>query len=239
MVLLTTPWRAGLDHVEHAAGPGSPEAKAALERIDAMVGELVAAERKAHPDAAIAIVSDHGFAKVDSDINLIRPFVDAGLIRLDAAGKVVGWDAEPWFAGGSAAIVLAKPDDAALVAKVRALLARLQADPALRIAEVIDRPEIARRGGAPEASFYGYFQPGAEMGHDPAAPPVSPSSIKGMHGFAAALPEMRATFLIDAPSAGLRGDLGLIDMRAIAPTLARVMEAELPQAEVKGLAGGQ
>lgn len=226
---------AGLDHVEHESGPGSAEAHAALERIDAMVGELVAAERKVRPHAAIAIVSDHGFAPVDSDINLIRPFIEAGLIRIDAAGKVTGWDAEPWHAGGSAAIVLARPDDSALVAKVRGVLARLQADPALRIAEVIERAEIARRGGAPEASFYLYFRPGAEMGRNPIAPPVSPSTVKGMHGFAASLPEMRATFLIDAPGSGLRGDLGLIDMRAIAPTLARIMGMSLPQAEMPGL----
>ncbi|MDB5686239.1 MAG: alkaline phosphatase family protein, partial [Rhizorhabdus sp.] len=120
-------------------------------------------------------------------------------------------------------------------AKVRALLAGLQADPAMRIAEVIEREEIARRGGAPEASFYVYFKPSAEMGRNPVAPAVSPSSVKGMHGFAASLPEMRATFLIDAPAMGFKGDLGLIDMRAIAPTLARVMGTNLPQADVAAL----
>jgi predicted AlkP superfamily pyrophosphatase or phosphodiesterase len=230
-----TVYLAGLDHIEHVAGPGSAEANAALERIDAMIGSLAEAERTAHPDAVIAVVSDHGFASVDTDINLIRPFVAAGLIRLDAAGKVSEWEAEPWFAGGSAAIVLARPDDAALVAKVRTLLERLKADPAMRIAEIIDRPEIARRGGATAASFFVYFQLGAEMGRDPAAAPVSPSKSKGMHGFSAALPEMRSTFLIAGPGIGLHGDLGEIDMRRIAPTLARVMGTSLPGAEMQPL----
>lgn len=230
-----TVYLAGLDHIEHAAGPGSAEAGAALERIDTMIGSLAEAERAAHPDAVIAVVSDHGFAPVDSDINLIRPFVDAGLIRRDAGGKVSGWEAEPWFAGGSAAIVLARPDDAALVARVRALLDRLKADPAMRIAEIIDRPEIARRGGGMEASFFVYFQLGAEMGRDPAAALVSPAKVKGMHGFSAALPEMRSTFLIAGRNIGLHGDLGEIDMRQIAPTLARVMGATLPGAEMEPL----
>lgn len=230
-----TVYLAGLDHIEHVAGPGSTEAKAALERIDAMIGTLAEAERAAHPDAVIAVVSDHGFASVDTDINLIRPFVEAGLIRLDAAGKVSEWEAEPWFAGGSAAIVLARADDAGLIGKVRTLLERLEADPAMRIAEIIDRPEIARRGGATAASFFVYFQLGAEMGRDPAAPPVSPSKSKGMHGFSAALPEMRSTFLIAGPGIGLHGDLGEIDMRRIAPTLARVMGGNLPGAEMEPL----
>jgi len=42
---------------------------------------------------------------------------------------------------------------------------------------------------------------------------------------------MRSTFLIAGPGIAKGRDLGEIDMRAIAPTLAKVMGATLPEAE--------
>ncbi len=100
-----TVYLTGLDHQQHADGPGTPPAHAVLERIDAIVGALIAAERNVHPDAVIAVVSDHGFAPIAHETNLFRAFIDAGLITLDPAGKVKGWEAMPWPSGGSAAVV--------------------------------------------------------------------------------------------------------------------------------------
>ena len=65
-----TVYLTALDHEQHGEGPNTPQAHAILTRIDAIVGRLVAAEMTAHPDAAIAVVSDHGFSKVDTEINL-------------------------------------------------------------------------------------------------------------------------------------------------------------------------
>lgn len=225
-----TVYLAGLDHVEHEYGPDTPEARAALERIDALVGTMVAAATAADPHAIVAVVSDHGFAPISTDVNLFGPFIAAGLITVEN-GKVKSWDAMPWLAGGSCAVVLARPDDAALKAKVAGLLAGFRADPKLGIAEVIDRPEIARRGGGARADFWIGFKPGFETGRDPAAPPTAPSKSKGMHGYDPSLPEMRSTFLLIGKDLPYKGNLGEIDMRAIAPTLAKLMGAELPDAD--------
>ena len=73
---------AALDHLEHASGPFSADSEAALEEIDRMVGTLQKAMRDQAPDAAICIVSDHGFAAIDHQLNLRVPFVKAGLITL-------------------------------------------------------------------------------------------------------------------------------------------------------------
>lgn len=94
-----TVYLTALDHEQHGSGPDTPQAKAVLEKIDAIVGELVAAERKAHPDAAIALVSDHGFEATTTGLNLYRAFIDAGLIALDKDGKVASWTAMPWIMG--------------------------------------------------------------------------------------------------------------------------------------------
>jgi predicted AlkP superfamily pyrophosphatase or phosphodiesterase len=230
----TTVHLRGLDHIEHESGPGSPEAKAALETLDGAVGRLITEARKAEPDLVVAIVSDHGFAPVEHAVNLIAPFVQAGLITLDTGNKVTAWQAEPW-GGASAAVVLARPDDAALKTKVAGLLNDLAAKPELGIAHVAEAGEIAQLGGTPMASFWVDFKPGYMMGTNPAAPPVGPGTVKGTHGYFPSHPEMRATFILSGPSIAKRGTLGEVDMRDIAPTLAKIMKVSLPSADGKPL----
>ncbi len=228
----TTVYLAGIDHQEHKSGPGSPGANRTIERTDALVGEMVDAARKAMPDVTIAVVSDHGFLPVATDVNLFAPFIAAGLITIGPDQKVASWEAEPWIAGGTATIMLARPDDAALVAKVRALLDRLAADPAYHITAVLDRAEIRRRGGPAEGSFLIAMAKGFETGRDPAAANDLPSTYKGMHGYLPDLPEMRSTLIVAGPGLKRRGDLGFVDMRAIAPSLARILGVGLPTASV-------
>lgn len=228
----TTVYLAGIDHTEHHDGPDSAAAKAAIEATDALVGRLVRAARAAMPDVTVVVVSDHGFLPVSTDINLFKPFIDAGLITLDAKGQVTGWQAMPWIAGGTAAIRLARPDDAALIAKVRGVLAAMASDPAYKIASVLDRSAIAKAGGDGEASFLVAMQPGTETGRDPAAPIAKPSVYKGMHGYVPWDPAMRSTLIVAGPGIAKGKDLGVVDMRAIAPSIARRLGASLRSAEV-------
>jgi predicted AlkP superfamily pyrophosphatase or phosphodiesterase len=232
-----TVYLTALDHEQHEKGPDTPQAHAVLKRIDAIVGRLVAAQMQAHPDSVIAVASDHGFSKVDTEINLYRAFIDAGLITLDDKGKVASWEASPWNSGGSSAVVLARPDDAALKAKVAALLATLKADPKNRIAEIAEPADIAKMGGNPDASFYVSFAPNAYAGgfKGKDAPLVGPSGSKGTHGYFPTSPLMRSSFMMMGKGVAKGRNLGEIDMRAIAPTLAKVMGVALPDAEVAGL----
>lgn len=234
-----TAYLTSLDHEQHARGPGSPEAHAALERIDAVVGGLVAAELAAHPDAAIAIVSDHGFEAIGRETDFFRAFIDAGLIRLDAKGAVASWDAMPWPSGGSAAIVLARPDDKALMARVADLLAAMKADPANGIAAIADRATIARMGGNPEASFFVNMAPDAAAAGafgGAAAPLHAIPKYLGTHGYFPEIANLRATFMIMGQGLPNGRALGEIDMRAIAPTLASLIGVPLGGAEQPPLA---
>lgn len=225
-----TVYLAGIDHEEHHSGPDTPEAITTIERTDALVGELIDAARRSMPDVTIAVVSDHGFLPVTTDINLFAPFVAAGLVTIGPDGKVVSWLAEPWIAGGTATVMLAHPDDAALVARVKALVDRLASDPAYHIAAVLDREEIARAGGPAGASFMIALQRGFETGRDPGAPIATPSTYKGMHGYLPDWPEMRSTLIVAGPGVRRHGDLGVLDMRAIAPSLARILGVSLTTA---------
>ncbi len=232
-----TVYLTALDHEQHKEGPDTPQAHAILKRIDAVVGRLVAAQMQAHPDSVIAVVSDHGFSKVDTEINLYRAFIDAGLITLDDKGKIKSWEASPWNSGGSSAIVLARPDDAALKEKVTNLLNGLKADPKNRIAAIAEPAEIAKLGGNPVASFYVSFEPNAYAGgfKGKDAPLVGPSGSKGTHGYFPTSPLMRSSFMMMGKGVAKGRNLGEIDMRAIAPTLAEKMSVALPDAEVAAI----
>ncbi len=224
-----------LDHLQHQYGPGTPEAHAALARIDADVAEVVAAARKAEPDLVVMIVSDHGFAPVEHDVNLGTAFVQAGLITLNPAGKPTAWEASPWASGGSAAVVLARRDDPALRAKVAELLNKLAADPSSGVGRVIGREEIAAMGGAPDADFFVDAKIGYSFGSKLSGPLVSAGAVKGTHGYFPDHGEMHSTLILDGPHLPLHGSLGEVDMRAIAPTAAKLLGVSLPSASVAPL----
>jgi predicted AlkP superfamily pyrophosphatase or phosphodiesterase len=232
-----TVYLTALDHEQHEKGPDTSAAKAVLEKIDAIVGDLVTAQMQAHPDAVIALVSDHGFEATHTAINLYRPFIDAGLITLDKDGKVASWLAMPWISGGSAAIMLAQPNDDALATRVKALLDKLAANPANGIAQVADKAQIAAMGGNPQATYYINLAPGyvTDIYRGATAPIVSRSPVKGMHGYFPGPTNLRATFMVMGKGIARDKDLGLIDMREIAPTLAKIMGASLPDAEQPAL----
>lgn len=77
------------DHLQHEHGPFSVEANADLEQLDSMIGDIVAAERKADPDSVVAIVSDHGSCAVYHRVYLNGLLVRAGFVTLGGGDKRV------------------------------------------------------------------------------------------------------------------------------------------------------
>src|SRR5271156_3144909 len=143
-----TVYLTGLDTEQHLSGPFSLKSNATLERLDAVIGSLRAAAEQAAPGrATICVVSDHGFAAVEHDVNLYAAFREAGLISVDQAGKISGWKATPWPAGGSAAVMLADPKDQSTAAQVKTLLEKLAGDPANGIERILTPEEIQRGRG--------------------------------------------------------------------------------------------
>lgn len=100
-----------LDHRQHESGPFSAQGNAALERIDAVIGRIIAVQKKVHPDSVIAIVSDHGFFKVTHQVNLNTALAEAGFITLGGDKSVTSWQAFAWYVGGMAMMVLQDPAD--------------------------------------------------------------------------------------------------------------------------------
>ena len=225
-----------LDHQQHEYGPFSAEGNAALERIDTAVGRVVAAYRKTHPGGVVAVVSDHGFDKVTHQVNLNAAFVDAGFIKLAGKGdeqEVASWKAFVWYVGGSAMIVLQDRRDQKTKARVAEYLQKLAADPANGIERIYARDEYANRGLPPAAEYVVAFKPGYRMGNAMTGPLVRESK-GGAHGAFSTRtvrPDMHSSFFITGPGIAAGRNLGIIDMRQIAPTLAGELKVALPAAK--------
>jgi predicted AlkP superfamily pyrophosphatase or phosphodiesterase len=230
-----------LDDSQHAHGPFSPEACADLEAIDGMVARLAHQEFALNPSAVVVIVSDHGFMNITHSINLAIPFLQAGLAEVSLnpvtkAPEISSWKAEPWMAGGMAAIMLQDPNDHATEQQVHDMLVKLAADPANGIAQVLDRDAIHQRGAFPDAAFLVVFQPGYYTGNALSGNLVTPvPGTRGSHGFSPEYPEMRASFFAVGAGIAHHRDLGVVDMRQIAPTIAKMLHVAMPTAKATPL----
>jgi predicted AlkP superfamily pyrophosphatase or phosphodiesterase len=225
-----------LDHIEHETGPFSPESIEVLERLDGVIGKVrETAERVAPGHTVVAVVSDHGFANYDQQLNPLVAFREANLFTVNEKGSIVDWKAMPWETGGSAAIVLKDPQDPTTLEQVRDLLKKLAADPANGIDHVLDAEELHKRGGYPNASFFVSLKPGWRTGASLTGPVVSKIKPGGTHGQLPDVPELRAAFFLVGPRVPAGKDLGIIDMRDIAPTLTKETGLSLPTADGKSL----
>jgi hypothetical protein len=148
---------------------------------------------------------------------------------------VISWKAEAWSAGGSNAIMLKDPHDPALIAKVRAVLQKAKADPNNGIETILDHDEIVKRGGFPDATFLVDYKDGYDPGGAFDGPVVVDAASTGMHGYLPSRPAMRSAFMVKGDGITQGRDLGVIDMRQIAPTLAALLNISLPTAKQPAL----
>jgi predicted AlkP superfamily pyrophosphatase or phosphodiesterase len=225
-----------LDGTEHREGPYTPAAYEVLGALDRMVGELIAAAIANDPEATVAIVSDHGFIKTHTAVNLRTRFVEAGLIKLasgtqDGNLAVESWDAQIWPGGGLAAVMLKDPRNASVRQRVKTVLDAAASDPRKGIARILTAGEVAALDAFPGAEFIVEFAPGFLCGTAFRGDLFTTAGSKGTHGYLPQREEMHASFFIKGAGIGAGRDLGVVDMRQLAPTFAKVLGLELPSAK--------
>lgn len=223
---------ASFDESAHVNGVYSREAAESLQKIDAMLGQIIEEARKITDGRlVVCVVSDHG--SLDNTHN-ISPNVllrDAGLIETDEKGGVTSWKAFSQRAGGTAEIRLADPQDQETRDAVKKILDGLLADPDGGILEVVTDADAKKRGGFPDAAFVLVSKKGYEIRDDVTG--VYCRTLltqKAQHGYSEDFPEMRASFMLtgEGIQKGTVEDVRLID---VAPTLAGIMGFTLPDAE--------
>lgn len=223
---------ASFDESAHQNGVYSKEAAASLEKIDKMLGELIReAERITEGHLVVCVVSDHGTLDNTHNISPNILLKQAGLIDTDENGNVTGWRAFSQRAGGTAEVRLADENDKEAAARLKEIMDRLEADPESGILKVADKKEIRTRGGFPDASYVLISEKGYELRDDVDGEYCRTTlTQKAQHGYNEEFPEMRASFMLagEGISVGNVENARLID---VAPTLAGIMNVELPDAE--------
>lgn len=221
-----------LDDEAHRSGPYSAQSLEVLEKLDVVIGQLrAAAEKIGRGRAIICVVSDHGFKVTDKEVNVNSALREAGLIELNEQGRVKSWRAFSWYGGGSAGVMLRDQNDADAKKIAGDVLNRLANDSLSGVARVSDRTSSQDMGGFPDAAYVVALKSGYRLGSKLQGPVTAPVRSAGTHGYAPDVPEMNSSFFIAGPGIAAGRDLGQIDMRDIAPTLASLIGIKLPSAE--------
>ncbi|MCT1798017.1 alkaline phosphatase family protein [Aerococcus viridans] len=136
-----------LDSTRHGFGVKSPESKAAIERMDAHLGQLFHAieTTPAYKEAHIVLLGDH--YQIDTQV-VIRPnhlFIEAGLIQTKAQNKIQDYKVYAKGADGSCYIYV-KDHNPLTMAQLKELLAPLKP----YIETIYNREEAAALGADPE-----------------------------------------------------------------------------------------
>jgi predicted AlkP superfamily pyrophosphatase or phosphodiesterase len=224
------------DSAQHASGPGSPQARAAYERVDAHIGAIIQATEDAGLRArtAFVITGDHGFSRVHS---LFQPNValrEAGLLTTDDRGNITEWQAVLH----GMAIRVRNPGAPALAERVTSLFESLARTTYKGLFRVVGRKELDERGAYPEALLLiepaeGYYlSEGFEQNSF-----LVGTTRRGAHGFIPTEPRMFTGLILSG--AGIRAGVPLPSVRQIdiAPTLARLLGFVMPDVDGVPLMG--
>lgn len=189
-----------VDHDEeaHAAGPFSKRSKAKLEYVDELIGQLMEALPK---DMCLALVSDHGFERVDRLADPRQLLAREGLTGELTLRGTLAWTKDP---------------------AVAALLRRHTGESAYGLGREIPSGEIDRLWPTMKGSFL--FEP---MEHVQFGKP-EPRAVSGAHGYWPLRKDYRATYALWGPGVK-RERLPEIDMLSIAGRLAAVLGIEFPK----------
>ncbi len=76
-----------VDHAGHEFGPDAPQTKAAVHKLDAVIGELKTKLDATHLPIDLVVVSDHGMAKTEGDWVTLDKFAD--LTGFETAGYLL------------------------------------------------------------------------------------------------------------------------------------------------------
>lgn len=217
-----------VDAVQHEHGPDSEAAHQAVERADSEVATILRALINSGLDAQtdIVIVSDHGCAPVQSELDPNAAFRQNGWLRLDDAGQVTEWTVYFQSSGGSGFVYLKDEADGTLRERVYRVLHDLGRNPQTGISRVLDRSDLRALGGDPRAAFAIEMVPGFTSGEG-MSELVRPASLRGSHGYLPSDPAMYASLIMAGPDVNAHRNLGMVRMTAIAPTIASWLHVTL------------
>ncbi len=219
-----------VDHTQHIDGPRSEGAYEAIKASDSQVRDVWEELQRDFPGkATLIIVSDHGFSPNKTKINPTAILEKAGLVEMNGH-HVTGGSVYPLTQGGSVLIYVL--DEAKRNAIMR------------QVKEAFEHVDgIYKILGPDGFADYGIGDPK----HDPHAPDMvifgkvgyyfgdtaagGKKEHKGSHGHDSHLPDLHPVFVAWGQGIKPGTKLGDIDNRWVAPTIAKLLGVEIPNAE--------
>jgi predicted AlkP superfamily pyrophosphatase or phosphodiesterase len=231
------------DGIHHRYGPQSPASYTAMALADVHVGQIVDALQAAgiRDKTTIFITSDHGFATVTNVIYPNALFRQAGLLKLDTSNQVTWARVQLVSEGGLGMIYLNNP--ATRDADRQKVIELLTGKPGVET--ILEPVQFAEYGlPSPEANqgmadlvlvaADGYGVSGSARGDDFMRRTGVQDNL-GYHGYVGRNPKMNAAFIATGAGVKSGAKTGLIENIDIAPTIARILGAEMPGAAGKVL----
>jgi predicted AlkP superfamily pyrophosphatase or phosphodiesterase len=226
------------DAVQHAIGPGTPEALVALEDTDSNLAILTDAVRRSGvaEHVTVIVTGDHGFLSLHTELAINLPLVDAGLITKGTDGHP-RWEAIVAPNRGLGSLYLRDGSDrAAVLLRAREALARYERRFSGRF-RFVEREELDRWGADADAALGIEPMLGFVLDARLSPPFAQAHSRAAGHGYSPATPGMETGLIMSG--AGVRRGVRLPETRTldIAPTIAALLGLELPNAEGQPIAG--
>lgn len=208
-------------------GMDSKEALAAIEAIDAQVGQITAALGS---EATFVVTSDSARVAVEREFRPNVVLAKKGLITLDRQGGIESWKAIAQASGGSAAIFVRNPQDEKLIAEVETTFREIHEKSDSPIWRIINRQDAARIGADPRAVLFLDAAPLYVMSSRLTGATTGSSEMRAASGYLPQRSEMRAALVFAGRGikAGVRLEFArLVD---VAPTVSRLLGLELRSA---------
>ena len=229
-----------LDHVEHAKGPQSPEAYAAVKFLDDRVAEVLEELQKSFPGTATLIVSaDHGFFPYQQQI-LPNVLLRQEKLETTVASRITGGQVRAVSQGGSSFIyVLDQANREALIARVAALFKGVEGVgrvitpkefPAYGLADPGQNPQMA---DVVLSARKGYTFADTAAGEDVVT--AKTEDVKGSHGYDPNEAGMHASFVAWGAGIVPGTKLGTISNMDVTPTMATLLGLHMKDSDGKVL----
>ncbi len=231
------------DNFRHTKGVFGEHLELARDNLDRYLGMLLDACEEAGvlDQTNFVMVSDHGQVNIRRVVHINVKLADYGLIRLDENGKLVDWDAYSFSNAMSTNVYVRDPEDRELVEKVHKVLLELRDEGVFGVGQVFTAEELREKEGLYGGFSFVIESDGYTSFGDRAVRPLVQNYDLSDYRFGRAThgyyPDLgpQPVFMAKGPDfkEGITLDRGLIVDEA--PTYAKLLGVELPQAEGKPL----
>lgn len=224
------------DAINHGVGPGTYASYTAYAYADRLLGDLLASIEAAglKEKATIVITTDHGFKKVKKVVLPNVALREAGLLKVSGA-KVTSCNAYAMAQGGMAMVYVTDPAKREeLLPQLRKMCAELEG-----VASVHDGNEGPKFGmptpkenqGMGDLILFAKASYAFQAGADKPQPVEATTNYLGTHGYPNSDPELDGVFIASGYGIKPGAQLGRMTNLDVAPTLAKLLQVDLPNVE--------